>query len=145
MAGMQEAAASIILHFPYLSDLYQESAGDAFDLGPISGVIALKAYFSCLLRASVSPCEVIGIGVVCMAGSRIQLRKAIKALEGDEKAHLTDYAAAGSEKNRLMIEYIRQQLGLTTLKYQTLEDLVQAIGLPKDDLCTHCWDGSSYF
>jgi amidophosphoribosyltransferase len=31
------------------------------------------------------------------------------------------------------------------LKYQRLEDLVEAIGLPKEKLCTHCWDGSSYF
>jgi amidophosphoribosyltransferase len=36
-------------------------------------------------------------------------------------------------------------LNLTTLKYQRLEDLVAAIGLPKERLCTHCWDGSSYF
>jgi amidophosphoribosyltransferase len=31
------------------------------------------------------------------------------------------------------------------LQYQKLDDLVEAIGLPKDRLCTHCWDGSSYF
>jgi amidophosphoribosyltransferase len=43
-----------------------------------------------------------------------------------------------------MIEHIRKKLGLTTLKYQRLEDMVSAIGLPKEKLCTHCWDGSSY-
>ncbi len=43
-----------------------------------------------------------------------------------------------------MIDRIRAQLHLTTLKYQDLEDLVDAIGLPRERLCTHCWDGSSY-
>ena len=47
--------------------------------------------------------------------------------------------------NAAMIEGIRRRLRLTTLKYQRLEDLVAAIGLPKEKLCTHCWDGSSYF
>jgi len=44
-----------------------------------------------------------------------------------------------------MVECIRQSLRLTTLKYQRLDDLVTAIGLPREKLCTHCWDGSSYF
>jgi amidophosphoribosyltransferase len=44
-----------------------------------------------------------------------------------------------------MIEIIRKRLRLTTLKYQRIEDLVAAIGLPKEKVCTHCWDGSSYF
>ena len=41
-----------------------------------------------------------------------------------------------------MVERIRQQLGLTSLKYQRLDDLVAAIGLPKSRLCTYCWDGA---
>jgi len=44
-----------------------------------------------------------------------------------------------------MIETIRKRLNLSTLKYQQLDDLVKAIGLPKEKLCTHCFDGSSYF
>jgi len=44
-----------------------------------------------------------------------------------------------------MVEKIRQRLKLTSLKYQKLENLVKAIGLPKEKLCTHCWDASSYF
>jgi amidophosphoribosyltransferase len=44
-----------------------------------------------------------------------------------------------------MIENIRKRIGVTTLKYQRLDDLVEAIGLPKERVCTHCWDGSSYF
>jgi amidophosphoribosyltransferase len=44
-----------------------------------------------------------------------------------------------------MIEKIRERIGVSTLQYQKLDDLVEAIGLPKEKLCTHCWDGSSRF
>ena len=40
-----------------------------------------------------------------------------------------------------MVGVICDRLGLTTLKYQRLENLVKAIGLPKEKLCTYCWDG----
>ena len=40
-----------------------------------------------------------------------------------------------------MVEHVRKQLGLTTLKYQTLPDMVEAIGLPREKLCIYCWDG----
>jgi len=72
-------------------------------------------------------------------------RKAIKDLEGSDDKFLDEYATAGSEKNLAMIDQIRTKLRLTSLKFQKLEDLVEAIGLPKEKLCTHCWDGSSYF
>ncbi|MEW6076225.1 MAG: amidophosphoribosyltransferase [Thermodesulfobacteriota bacterium] len=72
-------------------------------------------------------------------------RKAIYEIEGREDANLDQYAVAGTEKNSAMIENIRKRLKLTTLKFQTMNDLVEAIGLPKEKLCTHCWDGSSYF
>jgi len=72
-------------------------------------------------------------------------RSAIEELEGPDCETLEEYADADSEKNRTMIEIIRKRLKLTTLKYQRLEDLITAIGLPKEKVCTHCWDGSSYF
>ncbi|MGD9287976.1 MAG: amidophosphoribosyltransferase [Desulfobacterales bacterium] len=72
-------------------------------------------------------------------------RSAIDELEGTDCGSIEDYAVAGSEKNFAMVEKIRKRLKLTTLKYQRLEDLVEAIGLPKEKVCTHCWDGSSYF
>lgn len=72
-------------------------------------------------------------------------RKIIHEMEGDGDKDLDLYATAGSEKNLAMIEQIRRRLGLTTLKYQRLDDMVAAIGLPKERLCTHCWDNSSYF
>lgn len=44
-----------------------------------------------------------------------------------------------------MISKIRKRINVTTLKYQKLNDLIEAIGLPKEHVCTHCRDGSSYF
>jgi amidophosphoribosyltransferase len=92
----------------------------------------------------IHPCEFINFST---SRSTLDLagRKAIQNLEGAEGVHLDEYAAAGSARNLAMIENIRRRLRLTTLKYQRLEDLVAAIGLPKEKLCTHCWDGTSYF
>jgi len=72
-------------------------------------------------------------------------RKAIKELEGAEDKHLDEYAKPGTDRYYAMIEKIRERIGVSSLKYQYLDDLVKAIGLPKEKLCTHCWDGSSYF
>jgi amidophosphoribosyltransferase len=91
----------------------------------------------------IHPCEFLNFST---SRSTLDLagRKIIHELEGAEDKYLDQYAQAGSEKNCQMVEEIRRQLYLTTLKYQRLEDLVHAIGLPKERLCTHCWDGSSY-
>lgn len=72
-------------------------------------------------------------------------RKAILDIEGEEEKFITEYAKSGSSKNRAMTDNIRASLKLSTLRYQRLDDLVEAVGLPKEKLCTHCWDGSSYF
>ncbi len=69
-------------------------------------------------------------------------RKAIYELEKEDGKYLDEYSKTDSEKYSAMIEQIRKRLKLTTLKYQRLEDLVKAIGLPKERLCTYCWDGT---
>jgi amidophosphoribosyltransferase len=68
-------------------------------------------------------------------------RSAIKELEGESDRHLEEYANSSSKYYAAMVDRIRQRLVLTTLRYQKLEDLVSAIGLPKEKLCTYCWDG----
>ena len=68
-------------------------------------------------------------------------RKAIKLLEGDAPKHLDEYADPESDRHAAMVQKIRERLNLTSLSYQRLEDLVAAIGLPKEKLCTYCWDG----
>lgn len=72
-------------------------------------------------------------------------RKAILDLEGAHDKHLDEYATPGTDRYYAMIEKIRERIGVTTLQYQKLDDLIEAIGLPKEKLCTHCWDGSSWF
>jgi len=69
-------------------------------------------------------------------------RTAIHEIEGTDDKDLAEYAKPCSEKHCAMIERIRARLKLTTLKYQKLDDLVDAIGLPKEKLCTYCWDGA---
>ncbi len=58
---------------------------------------------------------------------------------------MKEYSDSNSEKYKAMVDKIRQDLDLTTLTFQKMDDLVEAIGLPKERLCTHCFDGSSYF
>jgi amidophosphoribosyltransferase len=62
---------------------------------------------------------------------------------GDDKLH--EFSDPDSEKYRMLVAKIAKNLGFDSLIYQRLDDLVAAIGLPKEKLCTHCWDGSSYF
>lgn len=71
-------------------------------------------------------------------------RKSIKEQLGHDESDMAKYSQPDTEEYKSMVEGIRKNLGLTTLQFQTLPDLVEAIGLPKKDLCTHCWDGSSY-
>ncbi len=70
-------------------------------------------------------------------------RKAINQL-GDEGDDIIGYSDPDSEKYRAMVARIAENLDLDTLIYQRLDDLVDAIGLPKERVCTHCWDGSGY-
>ena len=72
-------------------------------------------------------------------------RRVIKELEGDENKNLEKYATTDSPEYKRMIEVIRERFGLTSLKFNTVETLVEAIGLPKCKICTHCFDGSSRF
>jgi len=68
-------------------------------------------------------------------------RRAIQELEGRDDANLDQYADPDSPRHAEMTEVIRKRLNLTSLRYQRLDDLVEAIGMPKEKLCTLCWDG----
>jgi amidophosphoribosyltransferase len=74
-------------------------------------------------------------------------RRVIRDMEGTDNIPeevFMEYANPESPKHKEMVEVMRKHLQLTSLKFQKLEDLVASIGLPKCDLCTHCWDNSSY-
>lgn len=68
-------------------------------------------------------------------------RKAILALEGKHIEDVREYIDPRSKKYQQMVDWIRKELGATTLRYQKLEDMVEAIGLPKEKLCLYCWTG----
>ena len=70
---------------------------------------------------------------------------AVKEIEGKEGTDMRKYSEPDSEPYRQMVEKIRIRLGLDTLMFQNLHDLVEAIGLPKEKLCTHCFDGTGCF
>lgn len=70
-------------------------------------------------------------------------RRIIQEREGDEVSDelLADYADPDSQNYQEMVEEIRKRLNFTSLKFHRLDDLVRSIGLPKERLCTYCWDG----
>ena len=72
-------------------------------------------------------------------------RRIIKELEGDENKNLEKYATTGSPEYEKMVSIIAKRFGLSSLKFNTIETLIEAIGLPKCKVCTHCFDGSSCF
>jgi amidophosphoribosyltransferase len=92
----------------------------------------------------VYPCEFLNFSR-SRSNSDLATHKAIRQLEGSENVCLIEYSDESSDKCATMVEKIRENLDLTTLKFQKLSNLVNAIGLPKEKLCTHCWDRSSSF
>lgn len=69
----------------------------------------------------------------------------IQQYEGAHDKNLEEYVDPTSEKHARLVEDIRKRFNLTSLKFNTVENLVKAIGLPKECICTHCFDGTSYF
>jgi len=68
-------------------------------------------------------------------------RRAIRTLEGHDIEDVSEYIDSTSDKYRKMVDWIARDLTLTTLRYQTVDDMVKAIGLPKEKLCLYCWTG----
>ncbi len=68
-------------------------------------------------------------------------RRAIRSLEGHDRTDITEYLDPASEKYQQMIDWIAADLGVTTLRYQTVDDMVEAIGRPRNKLCLYCWTG----
>lgn len=73
-------------------------------------------------------------------------RRAIKEIEGLETDEMSEellnkYAATDTEEHAKMVEYIRDKLSLDSLKYQSLENLIKAVGIDECKLCTYCWNG----
>ena len=69
-------------------------------------------------------------------------RKTIQKLEGDEgQNHIAEYADGRTARGKSLLNAICTELGFDSLGYQTLDGLLEAIGLDKDQVCTYCWTG----
>jgi len=68
-------------------------------------------------------------------------RRSIMEIEGREPSSLDEYCDPESEKYHCMVECIRKKLSFTSLRFQRLEDMIDAIGLPACRVCTYCWNG----
>ncbi|HPL82862.1 MAG TPA: hypothetical protein PLJ15_01160 [Candidatus Omnitrophota bacterium] len=68
-------------------------------------------------------------------------RRAIKALTGKNVKNVRKYLNENTKEHKAIVEWIRKDVGVTTLKYQRLEDMIKAIGMPKSKLCLYCWTG----
>lgn len=70
-------------------------------------------------------------------------RRVIKELEGGDPDNetLKEYADPDSEKYQRMVDEICKQLHFTSLRYHRLDDMIDAVGIDADKLCTYCWDG----
>jgi len=109
-----------------------------------SGVKAAHMRISC-------PPLIYGCPFVNYSASKSELelisRRVIQDFEGENPSEetLKKYATTGTPEYQKMVDEIARRLQLTTLKFTTIESLVSAIGLPKERICTHCFDGSSFY
>lgn len=110
----------------------------------------VQTFFECGARAVHAriscPPLVYGCPFVGFTSSKSDLelitRRVIGQFEGDPNAKLEQYATTGSPEYERMVAEIGRQLGLSSLKFAKIEDLVESIGMPKCNICTHCFDGS---
>lgn len=72
-------------------------------------------------------------------------RRIIKELEGDENAKLDKYSDPTTPEYRNMVDVMAKRFGLNSLEFNSIDTIIEAIGLPKCKVCTHCFDGSSHF
>lgn len=106
-----------------------------------SGIKAVHMRISC--PPLIYPCKFLNFTA---SKSEMELisRRVIADLEGSSDSNLEAYSTTDSPQYKRMVEEIRRRLGLTSLQFSSLENIVEAIGLPKCKICTHCFDGSSH-
>ena len=69
-------------------------------------------------------------------------RRTVQELEGDEgQEHLEEYADASTERGQCLLSTICKEMGFDSLGYQSLDGLLEAIGIDRDKICTYCWNG----
>ena len=115
----------------------RDTVKDRFDCG------AQEVHIRISCPPLIYPCKYINF-TASKSEMELITRRVIQELEGDAGKDLAEYATTDSPKYKAMVERIRQQLGLTSLRFNSIETIVKAIGLPKCKICTHCFDGSSF-
>ena len=69
-------------------------------------------------------------------------RRVVQELEGDEgQLHLEEYADSRTQRGQCLLQTICRQFGFDSLAYQSIEGLLEAIGIDRDKVCTYCWTG----
>jgi len=69
-------------------------------------------------------------------------RKTVQDLEGDEgQQHLAEYSDVNTQRGQCLLKSIQKALGFDSLGYQSLDGLLEAIGISREQVCTYCWDG----
>ena len=69
-------------------------------------------------------------------------RRTVQELEGDEgQKHLDEYADATTERGQCLLKSICEKFGFDSLGYQSIDGLLEAIGIDRDKVCTYCWTG----
>ena len=69
-------------------------------------------------------------------------RKVIQELEGNEgQKHVDEYADPFTHRGQCLLHAIAEKFGFNSLGYQTLDGVLEAIGIDKDQICTYCWTG----
>ncbi len=115
----------------------RDNVKDLFDCG------AKEVHIRISCPPLIYPCKYLNF-TASKSEMELITRRVIKDLECDPDKDLDQYATTDSPKYNAMVEAIRKQLGLTSLKFNSIETIINAIGLPKCKVCTHCFDGSSF-
>jgi amidophosphoribosyltransferase len=68
-------------------------------------------------------------------------RRIIKGIHGKHLDNVDAYADVESAEYKNMIGLMQKELNVTSLRFQGLEDMISATGLPEENLCTYCWTG----
>lgn len=115
----------------------RDNVKDLFDAG------AKEVHIRISCPPLIYPCKFLNF-TASKSEMELITRRVIEELEGDADKNLAEYAKTDSPQYNAMVEIIRKKLGLTSLKFNSIETIVEAIGLPKCKVCTHCFDGTSY-
>lgn len=115
----------------------RDNVKDLFDCG------AKEVHIRISCPPLIYPCKFLNF-TASKSDMELITRRVIQRLEGRHDKDLQEYATTDSPKYKAMVESIREKLGLTSLKFNSIETIVKSIGLPKCCVCTHCFDGSSF-